>query len=54
MAPTGVRILASPLPIMSPAWSPDGEWLAYVVRRRVAIFVQHVVPEKRPWSRAPP
>jgi TolB protein len=25
-----VRIAASPLPIMSPAWSPDGEWLAYV------------------------
>jgi len=38
-----VRILASPLPIMSPAWSPDGEWLAYVSfeRRTSAIFVQH-------------
>ncbi len=38
-----VRILASPLPIMSPAWSPDGEWLAYVSfeRRVSAIFVQH-------------
>jgi len=37
------RILASPLPIMSPAWSPDGEWLAYVSfeRRVSAIFVQH-------------
>jgi TolB protein len=23
-------VLASNLPIMSPAWSPDGEWLAYV------------------------
>jgi TolB protein len=38
-----VRILASPLPIMSPAWSPDGEWLAYVSfeRRVSAVFVQH-------------
>jgi TolB protein len=38
-----VRIMASPLPIMSPAWSPDGEWLAYVSfeRRVSAIFVQH-------------
>ena len=37
------RILASPLPIMSPAWSPDGEWLAYVSfeRRVSAVFVQH-------------
>jgi TolB protein len=37
------RILASPLPIMSPAWSPDGEWLAYVSfeRRVSAIYVQH-------------
>ena len=38
-----VRILESRLPIMSPAWSPDGEWLAYVSfeRRVSAIFVQH-------------
>ena len=38
-----VRIATSPLPIMSPAWSPDGEWLAYVSfeRRVSAIFVQH-------------
>jgi len=37
------RILASPLPIMSPAWSPDGEWLAYVSfeRRVSAVYVQH-------------
>ncbi|HEU4781476.1 MAG TPA: Tol-Pal system beta propeller repeat protein TolB [Steroidobacteraceae bacterium] len=38
-----VRILASPLPIMSPAWSSDGEWLAYVSfeRRVSAVYVQH-------------
>src|SRR5687768_9899320 len=38
-----VRIASSPLPIMSPAWSPDGEWLAYVSfeRRVSAIYVQH-------------
>jgi TolB protein len=37
-----VRIASSPLPIMSPAWSPDGEWLAYVSfeRRVSAIYVQ--------------
>ena len=37
------RIASSPLPIMSPAWSPDGEWLAYVSfeRRVSAVFVQH-------------
>ena len=42
-ARTAVRILASPLPIMSPAWSPDGEWLAYVSfeRRVSAVYVQH-------------
>ena len=38
-----VKILASPLPIMSPAWSTDGEWLAYVSfeRRVSAVYVQH-------------
>jgi len=37
------RIFASPMPIMSPAWSPDGEWLAYVSfeRRTSAVYVQH-------------
>jgi TolB protein len=38
------RILTSTLPIMSPAWSPDGEWLAYVSfeRRVSAVYVQHL------------
>jgi TolB protein len=38
------RVMSSPLPIMSPAWSPDGEWLAYVsFERRVStVFVQHL------------
>jgi TolB protein len=37
-------VMSSPLPIMSPAWSPDGEWLAYVsFERRVStVFVQHL------------
>jgi TolB protein len=38
------RILESAQPIMSPAWSPDGEWLAYVSfeARVAAIYVQQL------------
>jgi len=38
------RIMSSSLPIMSPAWSPDAERLAYVSfeNRRSEIFVQNV------------
>jgi TolB protein len=42
-------VMSSPLPIMSPAWSPDGEWLAYVsFERRVStVFVQHLKTAKK-------
>jgi len=37
-------ILESHLPLMSPAWSPDGQWLAYVSfeNKRSSIWVQQV------------
>lgn len=37
-------VMESARPIMSPAWSPDGEWLAYVSfeSRRSAIYVQQL------------
>ena len=37
-------ILESRLPLMSPAWSPDGQWLAYVSfeTKHSAVYVQLV------------
>src|SRR5665213_2244206 len=42
-------ILESHLPVMSPAWSPDGQWLAYVSfeNKRSAIYVQQVSSGQR-------
>ena len=43
------RILESPRPLMSPAWSPDGQWLAYVSfeTKRSAVYVQLVSTGER-------
>ena len=43
------RIGSSNLPLMSPAWSPEGDWLAYVSfeRRTSAVFVQEVRTGKK-------
>jgi len=37
-------VLESRFPLMSPAWSPDGQWLAYVSfeNKRAAVYVQFV------------
>ncbi len=42
-------ILESRFPLMSPAWSPDGQWLAYVSfeTKRAAIYVQFVKSGER-------
>lgn len=42
-------ILQSRLPLMSPTWSPDGEWLAYVSfeTRTAAIYLQRVRTAER-------
>lgn len=43
------RILESPRPLMSPAWSPDGQWLAYVSfeTKHSAVYVQLVSTGER-------
>jgi TolB protein len=42
-------ILESHQPVMSPAWSPDGQWLAYVSfeNKRASIYVQQVSSGER-------
>jgi TolB protein len=53
----GARVvLESRLPIMSPAWSPDGEWLAYVSfeARAASVYMQRVrTGERRRLSSRP-
>jgi TolB protein len=43
------RVLESPRPLMSPAWSPDGQWLAYVSfeTKHSAVYVQLVATGER-------
>jgi TolB protein len=43
------KVLQSDRPLMSPAWSSDGKWLAYVSfeRRVSAVYVQEVASGKR-------
>ena len=44
-----ISVLTSREPILSPSWSPDGEYLAYVAfdHRRPAIFQQELITGKR-------
>ena len=48
----GQVALASPEPVISPAWSPDGRELAYVSfeNQKAAVWVQDVATGKRRWQ----